>query len=277
MPVIHRPNINIVAGGMLRVGTPIEDYIADLGIYVKREDLSCPHPGPPFSKARGVYAWVQKRNEKIIGVLDTSHSQAGWAVARACQVLKKKCINYYPAFKDNPGPHPAQLKAKMLGAELMPIPAGRSSILYWKARTDCLQKSGAMIPNALKLEESVTETALEVPDDDFDFVLIPASSGTIAAGVISGFADKGRYPTFIIHLGYTRSQDEVAKYLEKMSGVSSPNLEIIDEGYAYKDMAKPGPTPPWPCNSYYDLKTFRWWMANREGYEDKKVLMWNIG
>ena len=31
--------------------TPIEKHC---GIWVKREDLCCPPPGPPFSKVRGV-------------------------------------------------------------------------------------------------------------------------------------------------------------------------------------------------------------------------------
>src|SRR5262245_5157781 len=101
----------IVAGGMLRTGTPIEDYRAEYGLLVKREDKACPPPGPPFSKARGVYAWVKKQQADIIGVLDTRHSQAGHAVARACQVLDKQCYYYYPELKNEPEPKPPQLEA----------------------------------------------------------------------------------------------------------------------------------------------------------------------
>lgn len=273
----------ITAGGMLREGTPIEDYRAEYGLWVKREDRSCLPPGPAFSKARGVYARVASRPETIIGALDTYHSQAGHAVARACQVLGKTCLNFYPEFKYEPGPREPQLRAQALGAELIPLKAGRSAILYHAARKETERRGGYMMPNSLKLDESVTETAREVPVG-FAFaegnvpawVLIPASSGTIAAGVIQGFGD---VTDFIVHLGYSRSHDEVRRYIEAASGVKGigARLVLVDEGYAYKDQAKPGPSPPWPCNAYYDLKAFRWWF--REGAEQHggDCLLWNIG
>jgi hypothetical protein len=98
-PISGRASGTVTAGGMLRGRTPVEDHRAAYGLWVKREDLSCPPPGPPFSKARGVYARVASRPEGVIAVLDTRHSQAGWAVARACQVLGKECVNFYPEFK----------------------------------------------------------------------------------------------------------------------------------------------------------------------------------
>jgi hypothetical protein len=269
------------AKGMLRRDTPIEDYTRAYGLYVKREDLACPDPGPHFSKARGVYAHILKQKEDIIGVLDTRHSQAGHAVARACQVLGKQCINYYPEFKHEPGPRGPQLRARALGATLESITAGRSAILFHKARCHCEKLGGYMMPNALKLDESVAETAKEVTRDKFDVVIVPVSSGTIAAGVLRGLAfrfPKEMYSCLILHLGYSRSHEQVRRYVEEKAGTNGePALFIVDEAYAYKDRAKPGPIPPWPCDEYYDLKTFRWWMENRQHYRDKRVLFWNIG
>lgn len=274
--------MELIAGGMLYRGTPIEDYRERYGLWVKREDLACPLPGPPFSKARGVYFHVLARPEKVIGVLDTCHSQAGWAVARACRILGKRCINFYPRYKADRGLRQAQMNAGILGAELRPLPAGRSCILFHQARKDTEVLGGYMMPNALKLSESVAETALEVrifaprtlgtglmPVT----VLIPASSGTIAAGVIKGL---GAFPQYLVHLGYDRSESETRAYLAEMSGVRDARVTIINEKYAYKDKAKPGETPPWPCNEYYDLKAFRWWLANRRE-EYGETLFWNIG
>lgn len=53
------------------------------GILVKREDLSCPPPGPSFSKVRGLTSWLKGLRAQLIpptcvGVLDTRHSKAGW-------------------------------------------------------------------------------------------------------------------------------------------------------------------------------------------------------
>lgn len=272
-----QPVGRIVAGGMLREGTPVEDYTKEYGLWVKREDRACPPPGPAFSKSRGVYAWVKKQQLDLVGVLDTYHSQAGHSVARACQVLGKQCINYYPEFKYEPGPRGPQLRAQSLGATLRGLPAGRSAILFHAARKDVTARGGVMIPNALKLVESVHETAREVPADAdrYGTVIVPVSSGTIAAGVIQGFLARSARPKFVLHLGYSRSHDEVTRYVRSFSGVQY--MDIVDEGYTYKDQSAEGPTPPWPCNPYYDLKAFRWWMREGRLYYFSSVLFWNIG
>jgi hypothetical protein len=268
----------VVAGGMLREGTPLEDYTGDYGLWVKREDKACLPPGPAFSKARGVYARVSSRSEVLIGVLDTRHSQAGHAVARACQVLGKRCVNYYPEMKYEPGPRPPQLASRALGAELVGLPATRSSILFNKARRLVEARGGYMMPNALKLTESVDETAAEVgrgglANVGWDYVLVPISSGTIASGVIRGL---GRGPVYLAHMGYARPSGAALRYLRAASGVGDADIRLIDENYDYKDVSRPGVTPPWPCNVYYDLKAFRWWVAHRAEYRGR-VLFWNIG
>jgi hypothetical protein len=266
---------------MLCSHTPIEDYRKLYGLWVKREDLSCPPPGPPFSKTRGVYAHLREREERVIGVLDTYHSQAGHAVARACQVLEKQCINFYPEFKREPGPRAPQWEAVKLGAVLEPLPAGRSAILFHAARRLTERMGGYMMPNALKLNESVTETAAEVRDTDFDLVILPVSSGTIAAGVIRGFRERGEGgPTFILHLGYSRAHGAVLEYVKTKSEYYGARLVIVDQKYAYRDRAAGVVAPPFPCNPYYDLKALEWWVHHgRERYarSHSRILFWNIG
>lgn len=287
MPVGPIAKPRAVAGpeAMLRFNTPVEDHTAEFGLLVKREDLACLPPGPPFSKTRGVFAWCAKRPEAVIGVLDTFHSQAGHAVARACQVLGKECVNFYPHYKADEGKpvRSPQERARALGAELVALPAGRSCILYHAAKKQTLARGGVMIPNALKLPESVTETAKEVGNcPRVGVVLIPSSSATIAAGVIKGFVGRAttdaEVPTFVAHLGYSRSHDEVRRYISEAAGVDPTfgNVVLVDEGYSYKDVAKPGETPPWPCSPWYDLKCVRWWL--REGRAKYgEALLWNVG
>jgi hypothetical protein len=262
---------------MLRENTPIE-YYKEYNLWVKREDKACPFPGPPFSKSRGVYARIVKRTENIIGCLDTYHSQGGHAAARACQILGKQCLVFYPEFKHEPGYREPQARAKSLGAKLIGLPAGRSAILYHSAKKQTESQGGYMLPNALKLEESVDETAKEVPNDIFDQVIVSVSSGTIAAGVIKGFFQRGlRVKKYILHLGYSRSHDQLLKYITDISGITQAPIVIVDESYGYKDKAVTGLVPPWPCNEYYDLKAFRWWInKGRQIYRDK-TLFWNIG
>jgi len=252
-------------------------YHGEFSLYVKHEEDCCPG-GPNFSKTRGVYAHIAKRPEQVIGVLDTSHSQGGWAVAKACRLLDKKCVLFYPRFKhDANGIKPQQLEAQQLGAELQPIAAGMSAVLYNRVKG----RVEYMMPNALKLEESVNETAAEVErtviPQDINAVLVSASSGTIAAGVIRGLCEHAL--AVIVHLGYSRPELAFRKYIERMAGFpgAGDGITIIDEGYLYKDVARGEvPPPPFACDKYYDLKAFNWWMLHgRQKYG--KALLWNIG
>lgn len=279
---------------MIITHTPVDDRLAEFGLLVKREDLSCPPPGPPFSKARGVFAHIEKRAEPVIGVLDTRHSQGGWAVARACQLLGKRCVNFYPSLKGAPGPHEAQKRSADLGALLVALPGGRSAVLYHGARARLGRSFGEdayLMPNALKLAESVEETCKEAVRTAISLrrvetVLVSASSATLAAGVLSGLVQIGWEGRLVIHLGYSRSEPQVRQYVAKQAGLvwkdatvgTAVEIEVIDEGYQYADRARPGAEPPFPCNEYYDLKAFRWWV--REGYRrynSSTALLWNIG
>jgi len=280
----------------IQINTPVENHLEQFGLLVKREDLSCLPPGPPFSKTRGVFAHIQARPERTIGVLDTYHSQAGHAVAEACSLLGKQTVNFYPVRKAERGHvlKPQQLAAQANGMTVLhPLPAGRSAILYHQAKKALSTYDDGhgvyMMPNALKLPEMVTETAAEVrrtllstPIPYGMPVIIAASSGTIAAGVVAGFRQLGQNPLFIIHQGYNRPEGAIIKYMTRMMGAAvSPlglplNIQLINEGYSYGDVAKAGPEPLWPCNVYYDLKAFRWWM--REGrVQYGEALLWNIG
>lgn len=274
---------------LLRDGTPLEDHRADFGLWVKREDMSAREPGPPFSKTRGVFAHIANLPPEVdtIGVLDTYHSQAGHAVAHACRILGKDVVNFYPEYKHEPGHRAPQERARALGATLLGIPAGRSAVIYHQAKKllDLRwgRRASYMMPNALKLPEMVAETAREVatlpPDFRPDRVIIPISSGTIAAGVIQGFIDReGPQPDFILHMGYERSPEQVMRYvLGKVDRPGAkPSITLINEGYGYKDTARPGATPPWPCSPYYDLKALRWWVHSRTTVEGTNLL-WNIG
>jgi hypothetical protein len=267
-------------------GTPVK-YYSEWRLWVKHEERCCPG-GPDFSKTRGVYAWVKSRSEQIIGVLDTSHSRGGWAVARACSLLGKECHLYYPVRKADwlkSDLKPQQYEAQKLGACLFDLPAARSAVLYHRAKRYVEEAGGAMMPNALKLPETVEETKREFLRTELppvNTILISASSGTIAAGVIAGVQAKGWRGKVVIHLGYSRSRSAVINYLDKMVGGlllrCNDELEIVDEGYSYADQARPGPTPSWSCDLWYDCKAFRYFVKGLPGlFEPDKTLLWNCG
>ncbi len=307
-------------GELLRFATPLEDHLTEYGLLVKREDLSCPPPGPPFSKMRGVISHMEARyaeGVRLFGVLDTVHSQAGHAVALGARALGVRCVNFFPVYKREirtdvvPSETPVgaikilgdgvwcelrepQLRAQSLGSEVSALNAGRSAVLFHFARKAIEAVGGYMMPNALKLPETVTETAAEVirtvehaSRAEYQLLrsipwIVAMSSGTVAAGVIRGLGEmfeRGARPPVVCHMGYSRPEGAARSYILDKAR-TEVDLTIIDERYAYADKARPGEDPPWPCNEFYDLKAFRWWLEARQngGLSGvKQAVLWNIG
>jgi len=272
--------------------TPVEMHH---GIFVKREDLCCPYPGPSFSKMRGVVAHMQNRPESVIGVLDTFHSKAGWAVAWSGRELGKQVVDFWPRYKadgDTPLPRYQQQQAQALGAIPVELKAGRSAILFHQAKKHMLANypGSYVMPNALKLPESITENAAEAVRTiqsgaihNYGTLVLSISSGTVASGVIKGFRDAGVLNRFdvVLHMGYSRSQAAVAKYMSGMAGFdiaeNCRSLRMVDEGYDYADKV-PNGAIPFPCNPHYDAKAWQWLENNREQLRpNSPTLMWNIG
>lgn len=271
--------------------TPVERLtVGNFPLYVKREDLCCPLPGPPFSKMRGVIPHVASRPESVMGVLDTYHSKAGWAVAYACSLLGKRCVNFFPEYKYDPHIREQQKRAAELGAELVPLPAGRSAILYHQARKKLAADypDSYLMPNALKLRETVEETAAEFLATDFPeepgTVVVSMSSGTIAAGVLRGlverYGQRHRRTDLLLHMGYSRSLVEAKRFIVAMAEVPAEPLTIVDEGYTYKETARIRPgskLPPFPCSPYYDLKAWEYMLSVGPELFNHPVVFWNVG
>jgi hypothetical protein len=271
--------------------TPIIPYdVEGIPVCVKREDLCC--DGPAFSKMRGVESHISKRPEKIIGVLDTFHSKAGWAVSIICKQLHKKAIVFYPKYKGETDFRYYQAMSLGEGADIVPLTAGRSCILYHQAKEILYHnytiKNSYMMPNALKLQESIDETAKQVwtvPKQFFADTtwIISISSATIATGVIQGLLQCNAHVKVYLHEGYSRPKNAVMQYIQKsilsqsLIGTESIDLpiEIIDEGYNYKDAIKFN--CPFPCNPYYDRKAWAWLVNNLQNIKIGKILFWNIG
>jgi len=265
--------------------TPVEEFD---GVYVKREDLcAAGFDLPPFSKMRGVVEHIENRPEHLIGVLDTFHSMAGWGVACACRSLGKQAIVFWPRYKNERGLRLFQQHAEAAGAHLAPLKAGMSAVLYHQARKILREQyeDAYMMPNALKLSETVSQTSLELQmtlenyaELDFRTLFISISSGTIAAGIFHGLHATGRKtPKVVLHMGYSRSHENALAYLSQMSEVEdlSPYLEgIVDEGYGYRD--KVDYPVPFPCNPYYDAKAWKYLSSHQLDYENS-ILFWNIG
>jgi 1-aminocyclopropane-1-carboxylate deaminase/D-cysteine desulfhydrase-like pyridoxal-dependent ACC family enzyme len=270
---------------MLQQNTPVE--IVNCGghmVHVKREDLCI--GGPSFSKLRGVAAHLRSRPEEVVGVLDTFHSRAGWGVSYLCQPgsqgIEKKVVVYYPVYKEDMIIRGNQLAAKKCGAQIVGIEAGRSCILYHRAKKDLATKfpNSYMLPNALKCVESVEETAAEVRTIDPVYLnknftwVVSVSSGTIAAGVLQGLVQLNAKVNLILHEGYSRPEKALLDYvINKAGGAGKVSISVVDENYDYK-MGVPQVVCPFPCNIYYDRKA--WWWIMRQPVK-QQFLFWNVG
>lgn len=265
--------------------TPWESYEIDgIPIWVKREDLSCPHPGPSFSKIRGIEKVIQSQLRGVcppeaVGVVDTVHSKAGWGVSYICYALGVPCWVFYPLKKsdDIASPRVFQRMAKSFGAEIIPLPATKSSVLFYQARKIFYAHYplGFMMPNGLQLYDTILQTSREVSLSPPDLLcgswVVSVSSGTIGCGVVMGLSQLGFGGKLFFHFGFSRSEEVMKQKVKKYGNV---NVVMIDEGYQYADAVK---FPcPFPCNPYYDRKAWKWLVKNIKDLEPP-VIFWNIG
>lgn len=272
-------------------GTPWETHQTPGGreVWVKREDL-CARIGPPFSKMRGLVDFLRVRQEERFGALDSYHSQAGWALACACRALGRRAVVFYPEVKGEPGPRKSQQNAAAEGAEVIPLVAGRSAILWFRARRRLalIDPAALLLPNGLVLAESVAASAAEVIEHTPAALFAPSvawvvsvSSGTIAAGVARGLTRAGFRGRLVLHLGYSRSESRLRSDLALRAFGDALfafpfSVEVIDEGYAYRDRVEE--PAPFPSNEYYDRKAWRWIASDPPALSGAAgVAFWNIG
>lgn len=275
------------------VNTPVDLYVLKgIPVNVKREDLSCPPPGPPFSKVRGIvdhFKKLKKAGVQEVGYTETSISMAGWGVAWICKELKMKAVIFNPTYK-NPCEtllyHREQWKK--FGAEIIDIPTGMAKVNYYISRNILKERypKGVMLSLGIPFKETIDATAdqvlLTLKGITPRSVIVSVGSGTIAAGVWQGIEASG-----VLHCtvyGIMCRKGNVHLKEEKMemrTGLSESGLfrsktrfELVNPGWEYTEKSKV--EAPFPCNPYYDLKAWEWLEENIEALK-QPILFWNIG
>ncbi len=268
--------------------TPIELYNHPDGQYwVKREDLACPSPGPPFSKVRGLWKVLEKEKEKgteYVGYTETSISMAGWAVAWCCYYLGMKSVIFDPQYKETPGLLKKHRREwKKWKAIFEPVKAGRAKVNYYISRKIMKEKypNSAMLPLGLPFPETIEETAKEARNeikDGYNSVVVNVGSGTIAAGVLMAFHKTAKV---IGVMGRTGNVFGKREQIIKKAGIlegglmgKKVNFTLVDPGWRYTERCKV--VVPFPCHPYYDAKAYEW-MIKQLKHLPKPLLFWNIG
>lgn len=268
--------------------TPVEKYIIqDKTIFVKREDLSCVPPGPPFSKMRGlmkVLKGLKQQGITTIGYTETSISMAGWGVAYGCFILGLQCILFDPQYKNTPPLLSYHRKQwKKFNAKIIPLKAGMAKVNWNISRRELKKESNSiLLPLGLPFLETIEETTKEVVRTrqagiDPNTIIVNVGSGTIAAGIIKGFEDKKVYGI----MGRTGNVKKKLLNILKKSSIINQGLfnktvdfELIDPCWEYTERSEI--SCPFPCHPFYDLKAWQWLMENIEKLESP-ILFWNIG
>jgi 1-aminocyclopropane-1-carboxylate deaminase/D-cysteine desulfhydrase-like pyridoxal-dependent ACC family enzyme len=275
---------------MIRNNTPVEVYgMNGQPIFVKREDLCAVPPAPPFSKIRGLHAYLKGLKDhgiKTVGYVETAISMAGWGVAWCCQDLGLRCLLFDPQYK-NKTPKLLQLhreKWKELGAELIPQQAGRANVNYHRAKK-VMPAEAILLPLGLPLRESVNEThkelertlAFMLPDNRPSSVVVNVGSGTIAAGLLRGLPDN---VALYAIMGRTGSIKNKLATIERKAGCvqggffGRPAIKMFDPGWEYTKPCRE--EVPFPCHPYYDAKAWKWLRDNIEQVPEP-IMFWNIG
>lgn len=271
--------------------TPVQSYeIKGRIILVKREDLSCPAPGPPFSKMRGlmtVLSQLKARGYTTIGYTETSISMAGWGVAYGCQLLGLQAVLFDPQYVETPTLLTYHRRMwKKFNPIIISVKAGMARVNFNISRKILADKYGqqsTMLPLGLPFPASVEATYTEGKKtrekdkqvDSCASVVVNVGSGTICAGVLKAFSDKTVYGI----MGRTGSTEQKKKKIfEKagplFGGMIKPDFHLVDPGWEYTQASSI--RTPFPCHKYYDAKAWQWLVENIEEVQEP-ILFWNIG
>lgn len=275
--------------------TTIEKYKIGLQeIFVKREDLACSAPGPPFAKVRGLYPVLKKLKAQGIthfGYMDTSISMAGWGLSYFCKKMGLKAVIFYPVYK-NGKRHNQEFqikKWKEFGATIIPFEKPNRLMINWYRARKILKEGypdSEMLPQGLPFEETIEKVSDEVKKDFEIFqkiktIVLCIGSGTMASGILRGLHSIIAKTEIYGIVVAPKDTARMKKKIYNMAGVDEKGffafkgrVNIIDHGFQYTD--KEMIECPFPCNPYYDLKAWKWMVENIDKIEHP-ALFWNVG
>jgi 1-aminocyclopropane-1-carboxylate deaminase/D-cysteine desulfhydrase-like pyridoxal-dependent ACC family enzyme len=272
--------------------------LKDLPVYVKREDLACPPPGPPFAKVRGLYPRLLSLKQKgitTVGYMDTSVSMATWGISYFAQKLGMKSVVFYPKYKDGlKCEQEKQIeKWKKFHAEVICIEKpNRLKINYYRAKKILLERfpHSEMLEQGLPFSETITQVTRQVsllPKESLGGTIVMCvGSGVMTAGVLKGLSlmlNKNQSQTVIGIIVAPKNLEMKKKDIIKKSGliigqgffsINNIKLELIDIGYEYEQTEEI--ECPFPCNKYYDRKAWKW-LCDHLINLTPPIVFWNIG
>jgi threonine dehydratase len=276
--------------------TPVDRYsYGGTTYYVKREDLACAAPGPPFAKIRGLFPHLlslQARGVKEVGYVDTAISMAGWGISYLCRHLGMTAVVYYPKYKDGYRHNQKEYVARWqeFGAIIVPLthPTKLQINMHVAKRTFTEDyPKGVWLENGLRLSETVAaveeEYVLTTKSIHPKSIVCSVGSGVMLAGIIRGVlastkSISGMYGVLVNKYSVPhKKRKDIFVFARVYDDLFTPlgfQLHLVNPGYAYEDVVVPN--APFPCNPYYDMKAYAWMLDNINKLP-QPILFWNIG
>lgn len=267
--------------------TPIEAYYLDARrVAVKREDEAMIGAGvtaPRLAKLRGVFDYINKTYTRErwpggLAVFDSRISHAGWGVSIIAAQMGIPLTCYFPMLKDAHNYEHQQHYARDWGARLCPMTAGRTGMVYARAKKDAEAKERLMLPFGLTVNETLNaHKAIVRGLQDYGSIVLATGSGTITSGVLSGFNG----PVIGISPGMSNEKQR-RKIRALLAEDDCPDIDArMKRLTLHKDprdyyTPESGLLVPFPCSKWYDRKAWRWLGKHIWTLEDP-VLFYNIG
>jgi 1-aminocyclopropane-1-carboxylate deaminase/D-cysteine desulfhydrase-like pyridoxal-dependent ACC family enzyme len=265
-------------------------------LFVKREDLCCPEPGPPFSKMRGVIKGLinlKKSGVKRVCYMESRISMASWGLSWAAKEIGGiEVIVFVPKYKQGTPPlldfHRSKWESFGGQTYWLENPT-RPSIMWHKIKKIVAKEfpGSFLIPVGMPFQETLEETCEQVKkmvlNWSFKSVVMSVGSGIITAGVLRGIRTINAN-TIVYGVSCKYHKLPIKKKLEIINRSMTINLgrfKLPTNKFVFINLntsyGQPGlGTPPFPCNPFYDLKAWDWLVANRDELESP-ILFWNIG
>lgn len=277
----------------------IEKYrVFDDDIFVIREDLCSPFPAPNNSKVIGLeqkLETLRKEGHHVIATQNTRISRLGWGIS---WLSKKFDLVHYDFYSDagKRGVPFFQRMSQSFGGKIIPL-RGNYSRIFGAMVKQWLKKhkiNAYMLPLGLSMPEAVfshSELVRVLPSDLLQGTfIVPASSGTISAGIIYGVA-LNNYRTNVISV--FSSNFKISRHKKILNMILDTDIKnhLLSEKAIRKIFSKKhwdevilnrryGKVEkiltPFPCDVYLDRPAWKWMIENI-GVLKKPVVFLNVG
>lgn len=261
---------------------PIEQHqVTGRTVFVVRDDLCCPFPGPNNSKMRGLEPLldeVEERGFKHVVSVNTKISRLGWGISWMCGL--RGLQHHDVTFRLKPETF-FQRMSRAHSGDLIKVAAAPVKIAAKFAKVYLGDIDAFWLPMGLRSPSTfgVYEQLLsQLPELLWGgTVILSCSSGTIASALIESLWALKLPKTKVYGIlpgPFPRRRSSMIGMLKERMCAEDATFAVVDAHYQYH--AECLTDTPFPCDRFLDRKAWAWLTTNIQLLPDP-VTFWNIG